>query len=196
LLFDDIVGNDDTADILAYGAQVEAGPFATSYIPTTISAIATRNADVVTMTGTNFSDWFNASEGTFAADATTLSSLGSTQRIFSASTGSYADSISASTSGTDLYCQCFTAGNLEANMFFAGGASNTTFSLCYAYKNNNAASAFKAGSVLTDTSITLPAPDQFGIGNEGGFALFNGWINNIRYWPQRLIDAEVQSFSK
>lgn len=176
-------------------AQLEVGGFATSFIPTAATSV-TRNADVVSMTGTNFSSWYNASEGAFAANATTLSPLGSTQRIFSASTGSFADAISASASGVDLYCQCFTAGGLEANMFFAGGANNTSFRLSYAYKANNAAAALKAGTVVTDSSITLPAPNQFGIGNEGGFAIFNGWISSIRFWPQRIINAEVQAFSK
>lgn len=199
LLCDDAGSNTYTGDgcsgLYVWGIQTEAGAFATSYIPTTTISL-TRNADVVSMTGTNFSSWYNASEGAFAAAATTLSPLGSTQRIFSASTGSYADSISASTSGVDLYCQCFTAGGLQANMFFAGGANNTVFNLTYAYKLNNAAAALKGGATTTDTSFTAPAPNQFGIGNEGGFALFNGWINNIRYWPQRLTDAEVQAFSK
>jgi cold shock CspA family protein len=47
-----------------FGAGVELGSFGTSYIPTGATAV-TRNADVATMTGTNFSDWFNASAGTF-----------------------------------------------------------------------------------------------------------------------------------
>lgn len=48
----------DTADILVWGAQLEAGAFATSYIPTVAASVA-RSADIATMTGTNFSSWFN-----------------------------------------------------------------------------------------------------------------------------------------
>ena len=54
----------ETASVLVWGWQVETGAFATSYIPTTSTSLV-RNADVATMTGTNFSDWYNASEGTF-----------------------------------------------------------------------------------------------------------------------------------
>jgi hypothetical protein len=54
--------------IFIWGAQLEAGAFATSYIPTTTTAL-TRNADAASMTGTNFSDWFNASEGTLYSEA-------------------------------------------------------------------------------------------------------------------------------
>jgi hypothetical protein len=51
-------GSANAFDVYAYGAQLEAGAFATSYIPTTTTSL-TRNADVVSMTGTNFSDWYN-----------------------------------------------------------------------------------------------------------------------------------------
>ena len=48
-------------------AQIEVGSFATSFIPTAGSTV-TRTADSLTMTGTNFSSWFNASEGTFVVE--------------------------------------------------------------------------------------------------------------------------------
>jgi hypothetical protein len=48
-------------------AQLEAGSFPTSYIPTT-SATVTRAADVASMTGANFSSWYNQSQGTWFVD--------------------------------------------------------------------------------------------------------------------------------
>ena len=48
--------------ILAWGAQIEVGAFATSYIPTT-NAASTRNADVASVTGANFSNWWQAAKG-------------------------------------------------------------------------------------------------------------------------------------
>ena len=60
------VGNTPTirgSGIYIWGAQLEAGAFATPYIPT-VAAQVTRLADTAVMTGTNFSSWFNPSEGT------------------------------------------------------------------------------------------------------------------------------------
>jgi len=47
-----------------YGYQLEEGAFPTSYIPTSGST-ATREPDSVTMTGDNFSDWYNQEQGSF-----------------------------------------------------------------------------------------------------------------------------------
>ena len=49
--------------IYAWGAQIEEASFSTSYIPTTSSTV-TRSADDASITGTNFSSWFNTSSST------------------------------------------------------------------------------------------------------------------------------------
>ena len=56
-------------------AQLEVGAFATSYIPTAASQV-TRTADVATMTGTNFSSWYNATQGSFMYHFINLLSVG------------------------------------------------------------------------------------------------------------------------
>jgi hypothetical protein len=90
-----------------WGAQLEAGAFPTSYIPTEATTV-TRNADVATMTGTNFSDWFNASAGTFfintnARNADVLLTAGSYTLSANATTlKKYATTYSADPSATEL----------------------------------------------------------------------------------------------
>jgi len=53
---------DGSSGIYAWGLQLEAGSFASSYIPTT-AASAVRNADQPIISGTNFSSWFNPVKG-------------------------------------------------------------------------------------------------------------------------------------
>lgn len=55
------------ADVLMWGAQLEAGDFLTSYISTTTASV-TRNADIATLTGQGV-----VAQGTFVLDATVVS---------------------------------------------------------------------------------------------------------------------------
>ena len=67
------VGNNDSGDIYVWGAQLEPGSFPTSYIPTSGSTV-TRAADIVDITGTNFSSFYNSDSnqlGTMFVDAGT-----------------------------------------------------------------------------------------------------------------------------
>jgi hypothetical protein len=52
-----------------WGAQLEQGSFPTSYIPTdSTPGGKLRSADIAQMTGTNFSSWYNSTEGTLCVD--------------------------------------------------------------------------------------------------------------------------------
>ena len=65
-------GTSDSADVLIYGAQLEAGSYATSYIPTSGSSV-TRSAETANGAGT--SDDFNDSEGVLYAEIAALASV-------------------------------------------------------------------------------------------------------------------------
>ena len=51
-----------SGNVYIYGAQLEAGSFPTSYIPTTTAAV-TRSADICQITGGDFSGFWNQTEG-------------------------------------------------------------------------------------------------------------------------------------
>jgi len=57
------MSGDTSSYYYAWGPQAEQGTFATSYIPTSGTAV-TRAADTATIKGTNFSSWYNKNEGT------------------------------------------------------------------------------------------------------------------------------------
>ena len=62
---------------IIWGGQVEAGRYPTSYIPTYNNASVTRGEDLVLIDGTEFTDFFNADEGTSVVHAHMPNSDGS-----------------------------------------------------------------------------------------------------------------------
>lgn len=186
---------DGTSGIYIWGAQLEAGAFATSYIPTT-SAQATRAADNAVMTGTNFSSWYRQDEGTVFAKADSEYSTSSIteQTLFSisdATANNYIKGVRVSATN-QFYGTVSGATQFSLN----GGTFTTNPSLFgNSYKLNDIAASFNAAAVLTDTVATIPTVTQVGIGNSLGASYLNGHIAKLAYYPKRLTNAELQSIT-
>ena len=189
---------DGVSGVFAWGAQVEAGAFATSYIPTEASQV-TRTADVATMTGTNFSDWFNASEGAFAVKANIYSLAGAFNMTYSANDGTANKTLSirhAAANSTNIVSVVVDTTS-QASMFcLTNLAANTDFVAATGYKADNFAAAGNGGAIATDLTGTVPAVNQLELGSQASTFYLNGWIKKLSYWPQRITNAEVQAFSK
>ena len=180
-------------------AQLEVGSFVTSFIPTGAASV-TRNADVVQMTGANFSSWYNASEGTFAATANVGSLAGAFNFFFMANNGTASNVIGirkGPASSANLAAIVTDAGASQASILCTGALpAGQNFQATLAYKLNDFAAAGAGGAAGTDTIGNVPTVDRLDIGSQVGLLFLNGTIANLRYWPQRLINAEVQAFSK
>jgi hypothetical protein len=76
-------------------------------------------------------------------------------------------------------------------------SATSLLTVCGAYKLNSVAMSAGGKTVKTDSSALVPTVTKMTIGaRNSGASVLNGHIKNIRYWPQRLTDAEVQAFSK
>ena len=178
--------------IALYGAQLELGAFATSYIPTTTASL-TRNADVVAMTGTNFSNWWQATTGAMTVRARQLSATSTRPWAYiSDGTANNIISLRGNVTDPELYIKATT----DQVQIDAGTlAANASYGLSGAWNTNDCAAAFNGGAAGTDASATIPTVDRMLIGSDGTNYL-SGWAEKISYWPQRITNAETQAFSK
>jgi hypothetical protein len=182
-----------TSGIFIWGAQLEAGAFATSYIPTVASQV-TRAADSASMIGNNFARWYNPNAGTLFAEAAKSTTAATTQFLFDV----------RDTSTTRISLQSF--GAVSSFVVFNGvlqvaldGASTVAvgenFKVAGAYQTNDFAMSLKGTAVQTDGSGTVPLVSSANIGSIGGSSSLNGTIKRIAYYPRRLANTELTSIT-
>ena len=194
MLWDNIIGNDETADVLVYGCMIEAGSVASSYIPTTGSQ-GNRAADSCVMTGSNFSSWFNATEGTLLAHAI-RSRTSDSGRIASVNDNTTSESIQLAADTTGKFF-LFDNGSVQASISAGTVTANTAFKIAGAYKLNDVQAALGGTLGTADTSATMPTVDRLMIGQQAGASpvYLNGTISLLKFWPTRLTNAELQSLT-
>jgi hypothetical protein len=188
---------DGESGLFMWGAQLEAGAFPTSYIPTTTTAV-TRNADVATMTGTNFSDWYNPTEGTFSIDCI-INTKPAAQILMEMSDGTSANRFQyqRDSSSNTLSYLSIVSSSITVNLAKTSTFVNDVASITSAYKLDNYGIAVNGGVTTTDTSSGVPVVDRMRIcATVAGAAPSSGWYQKLLYYPQRLTNAEIQAFSK
>lgn len=191
--------NGGGASCYIWEAQLEAGAFATSLIPTNGSSL-TRNADVVSMTGTNFSSWFNASEGTLVSEFEYFPALSG----YYPSVVSLRPSISAlSEYSIELYFDTTGVAGLIRNawanqaIFNTVLTKNTFNTAAISYKTNVSNYACNGANPSTQTPATIPSGlAAMQIGMNTSAQQINAHIKNIYYYNTCLLARECQAFSK
>ncbi len=179
-------------------AQDERGASATSWMPTSGSP-ATRAIDLPTMTGANFTSWFNPSVGTIKAKF--YAPTDSTRYVWSISDGS---------SNNYIYSRALATG-ADASYSKSGGAviyksavtSNrgpiVPITTVIAYELNNGHVAIDGALVgSVDTAVDIAAAgviNQIDFGNLNSSAPLNGHISRLAYYPYRLSDAVLQGMT-
>ena len=178
----------------AWGFQMEDGNGASSLIPTGAST-GTRNADECSMTGTNFSSWFNATEGAFLAHARRMRTT-DVGRIASANDNTANESIDigASTTGQFIVTD---GGSALATITPGTVTANTAFKIAVAFKLNDVQAALGGTVGTADTGVTMPTVNQLVIGRQAGASpvYLNGTVSMLKFWPTRLSNAQLQALT-
>ena len=176
-------------DFLMYGAQVEAGNYPTSYIPT-YGASVTRSVDVCN--GAGDADTFNDSEGVLFVELEALAE-DSTYRFISVSDGTSTNRINILLNN-----------NNTLRAFVAGVGS--LISSVDITQNNKAAIKYKSGDYAfwvngtevatnTSTSGTHTGLDTLSFDMGNGSNDFYGKTKQVLYFPTALTDTELASLT-
>jgi hypothetical protein len=186
-VFSGYVGN-GVDGIYAWGAQAEAYTLS-SYIPTDASQ-RSRVTDSCSMTGTNFSSWFNSSEGTFTVQYETVYSTNTIQ-------SAYLLAFDSSASKRVVYLQT----DLQSVASFdgttivspTGDATGVVAHVASAYSATDRAVVLNGGTVATGTiAAGYSTATSLGIGVSVPFVT----IKQIKFYPTRLTNAQLQGLTK
>ena len=185
------VGSGQTAII--WGAQLEAGSFATSYIPTVASQV-TRSADVATMTGTNFSSWYNQNAGTMlcnfilegqtaggtVSDVWVVDNSGSTANATRLREGTVV-------AGADVTMLTGGAVQVDSNSFAT--PVNTRLKSAFAWSTTSSNLTANGVSLGDGGAITPPSVNQLVL--TGG----NKWLQQLSFYNSRLPNDTLRALT-
>lgn len=163
--------------VLAWGGQLEAGAFATSYIPTQAAAV-TRTADNIT--------------GSFSADALTfvvefdLNAVTGTRPILSLDDATADNQIRLYASGTDLKLTVTAGGVTQADLTLGTVAANTTYKAAFSCRANEFRAVMSGGAEQSDAAGTMPVVTTLRIGSDMAGNYQNGHNARTRGWTRRL----------
>jgi hypothetical protein len=180
-----------------WGAQFEASPIATSYIPTTTASV-TRTKDDITLGSA--SSLIGQTEGTLYVEVD-WRGTGANQLLLSANDGTSNNRIVIYNNVTpvELRMAATADGSLKTNQ----GVSSTGFSgiqkIAFAYKTDDFELYRNGSSISSDTTGSLAAlatltdidlGQQFDAGAQA-----NMWIRAVALYPKRLSDAECEALT-
>jgi len=167
-----------------YGAQVEAGAFATSYIPTVASQV-TRAADVASVN--TLSPWFNQAAGTFYAEFDIFGVSGSGNIL---GDGAVATSIAYLNPTFNLVSYNGVSGPTTGN----ATSANTIAKASLAYATNSRRAVLNAGTASNQTG-DLQVLTKLELGKAFGNTYLNGHLRRITYYPRQFTAAEQQTLT-
>jgi hypothetical protein len=174
-------------------AQLEAGSFATSFIPTAGAAV-TRSADNAVMTGTNFSSWYNQAAGTLGVVLTLNPGLPSTgNRALTMSSAGGNDRVVDINATTNWVSYNGTT-NISSGV--AAATSTSVVKIVAAYATGNYALAVNGNAPGTASSAVVNTATRITIGSYPAASNYlNGHIRQITFYNTRLPNATLQTLT-
>jgi hypothetical protein len=183
---------DGFSGIYIWGSQLEALAFPTSYIPTT-SAQVTRASDNASMTGTNFSSWYNPSAIAVLFQGSRKITSVSNQAFFQFGTGDFLALYSLS-NNDQVYNQAVgVSGSVNTTL---GATTLASKKIAMSYTAGAFQGAYNGTLGTAQTPANLPSNvSALYLGYTGSGSYLNGWIQKFAYYPQSFTSTNLTSLS-
>lgn len=182
---------DGTSGLYIWGAQVEAGAFPSSYIPTTTGSVARTAESCIRTLGAEFS----ATAGTVVVKGRTGGGVDASfgQSVWAICDGGTNERFNLIRVGgsTSLDHRVVDGGVLQNTGTDVVITNLTAFKSAMAWSVNDLAASFNGAAALVDGSMTLPTVTQCELGTVAGASQGNCHIRTFDYWPTRLPNADL-----
>lgn len=182
LLWDSIVGNDETADLVLWGANVGIGTFPTSYVPCTdVATDVIRNADAISLPISDI-PWAAGGNVVTISGRTALGS--GTQVFFQADDGSENNRVRiVRDASNNLRCIVTDGGVEQCNLDLGSVANETDFAVSFGFQADDFAASLNGGTSVTDTGGTLPTVTTLRLGSSFTGEHCCGWLRSLSVVP-------------
>jgi hypothetical protein len=178
-----------------WGAQMEAGSVATSYIPTTTASV-TRNADVITLSGA-VSGCIGQTQGTLYAEVDARN-FTSGARIFAISDGTQDNRIAFLFNSTNRIRALISFSVTSQFDVNTSTRPSGIYKLAVAYANNDFAFYVNGSQIATGNTGSVPACSQVFIGKTESTSISNICNDRIRaaaLYTTRLPNDQLQALT-
>lgn len=169
-------------------ANLEAGSEASSFIPTAAASV-TRSVDAISMTGANFTPWYNSSEGTlFAEWEQGTTPIAIPAGITDGTTGNRLTIVGGTSIGGRI-----TVGGVATDPAAATGGAGIHRSVIGLKSGDSAQYTNGVLNSFIAPSGT-PTVSRLELGGQPATssAYVNGHIRRVMYWPTRLTNTQLQ----
>ncbi|MBK3734944.1 hypothetical protein GAY29_17915 [Azospirillum brasilense] len=189
LLHTDMAAGDTT---LFWGGQIEAGGWASSYIPTSTAA-ATRSGDNVDMP---VGVWFNTAAGTLIVDGSVLGIVATADQNFAVlDNGGFSEYVTLRGDHGSIQAVMVAGGVAGVVNTHGALAAGARYRIGLAMATNDAASTVNGAPPTPDTSCAMPTVTTLRLGRHAGGAYLNGHLTRLQYLPRRCTNAELQALT-
>ena len=181
-------------DFLIWGAQLEEGSYATSYIPTSGSTV-TRNQDIFTRDG--IGSLINSTEGVLFVEMAAFSNDGTNRTIaLSDGTGNNLVRLYFSNSSNRIVAQVKVGGSTQVTFDITGITVIDFNKVALKYKENDFSIWINGVERGTDTSGTTPTSmNRLALDNGSGSENLFGKVKQLQVYKTALSDTQLAALT-